>query len=39
MIQATQKVTGKDISYKIFPRREGDIAEIFCNPEKAENVL
>ncbi len=35
MIQATQKVVWKEILYKIFPRRDGDLAKVFCNPEKA----
>jgi UDP-glucose 4-epimerase len=39
MIQAAQKVTGIDVPYQIFSRREWDVAEVFCNPEKAEKIL
>ena len=39
MIHSTQKVTGTNIPYQIFPRREWDVAEVFCNPEKAEKIL
>ncbi|NUJ98137.1 UDP-glucose 4-epimerase GalE [Candidatus Gracilibacteria bacterium] len=39
MIEANKKVIGKDIPYKVIGRREGDLASVFCNPEKAEKEL
>lgn len=39
MIEANKKVIWKDIPYKVIWRREGDLASVFCNPEKAEKEL
>ena len=39
MINSVEKVVWKNISYKIKPRRAWDLAEVFCNPTKALNVL
>jgi UDP-glucose 4-epimerase len=39
MIDAFERVTGKTINYKIFPRRAGDLAECFANPELALKEL
>ncbi len=39
LINAFQKVTGKKVSYKIFPRRAGDIAACYTDPEKAQKEL
>ncbi|NVP18031.1 UDP-glucose 4-epimerase GalE [Candidatus Gracilibacteria bacterium] len=39
MIEASKKATGKDIPFKIAPRRNGDIASVYCNPNKAKNIL
>ena len=39
MIKATEKIVWKEISYKIVDRREGDLAEVYCNPEKAKKEL
>ena len=39
MVKAFEKVTGKEVKYKIAPRREGDIATCYSNPEKAQREL
>ena len=39
MVKAFEKVTGQKIAYKIAPRRAGDIATCYSNPEKAEKEL
>ena len=39
MIDASRKITGQDISYEILKRREGDVAEVYCNPSKAKEEL
>jgi UDP-glucose 4-epimerase len=39
IIQTFEKVTGKPINYKIAPRRAGDLAECFANPELAFSEL
>ena len=39
MVKAFEKSTGKKISYKIAPRREGDIASCFADVKKAEEEL
>lgn len=39
MVKAFEKATGKKVDYKIAPRREGDIATCYSNPEKAEREL
>jgi UDP-glucose 4-epimerase len=39
MINAFEKVTGKTINYKIAPRRAGDLAECFANPDLALKEL
>lgn len=39
MIDAFQRITGKTINYKIAPRRAGDLAECFANPELAAKEL
>ena len=39
MVKAFSKACGKDISYEIQPRREGDIAMCYANPAKAAEVL
>ena len=39
MVRAFEKVTGKEVKYKIAPRREGDIATCYSNPEKAQKEL
>ena len=38
MVKAFEKVTGQKVPYKIAPRREGDIATCYSNPEKALNT-
>lgn len=39
IIQNVEKVTWKNIPYKIVDRRSWDLAEVYCNPEKAHKVL
>ena len=39
MIKETEKVIWKKINYKIVERREWDLAEVYCNPEKAFKEL
>ena len=39
MVNAFEKSTGKTVKYKITPRRPGDIATCYSNPEKAKNEL
>ena len=39
MVKAFAKASGKEINYKIAPRRPGDIAECFADPEKAYKEL
>ena len=39
MVKAFEKSTDKKISYKIAPRREGDIASCFADVKKAEEEL
>ena len=39
MIAAFEKASGKELPYKIAPRRKGDLAEIFANVSKAEKEL
>jgi UDP-glucose 4-epimerase len=39
VINTFENVTGKKINYRIAPRREGDLAEYFANPELAMTEL
>jgi UDP-glucose 4-epimerase len=39
IIEAFERITGKKVNYKIAPRRAGDLAECFANPELALNEL
>ena len=39
MIHAFEKANGIKLNYKIAPRREGDIAEVWSDPSKAEKEL
>ena len=39
MVKAFEKATGKQVPYKIAPRREGDIAVCYSNPQKAKEEL
>ena len=39
MVKAFEKTTGKPVKYKIAPRRAGDIATCYSNPEKAQKEL
>lgn len=39
VVAAFEKACGHAIPYEIKPRREGDIATCYCNPEKAKNEL
>ncbi len=39
MVKTTEKVIWKEIPYKIVWRREWDLAEVYCNPNKAYKEL
>eukprot|EP00039_Didymoeca_costata_P023122 m.733 g.733 ORF g.733 m.733 type:complete len:67 (-) comp346_c0_seq1:178-378(-) len=39
MIKAFESASGKDVNYKIGPRRAGDIATCYADPAKAEDEL
>ena len=39
VIKAFEKACGKELPYQIDPRRPGDIAECFANPDKAKREL
>ena len=39
MVNAFEIVSGKDIHYEIFARREGDVAAAYSDPSRAENLL
>lgn len=39
MIKTFEKATGKEVKYKIAPRREGDIATCYSDPKKAQEEL
>ncbi len=39
MIEASNKVTWKQIAFKVAPRRVGDLASVYCNPSKAKTIL
>ena len=39
MIKAFEKASGKKVSYKFAPRRAGDIATCYSNPQKAKEIL
>ena len=39
MVKAFEKATGKDVPYKIAPRRAGDIATCYAEPKKAKEEL
>ena len=39
MVKAFEKATGKEVPYKIAPRRSGDIATCFADPKKAKEEL
>jgi UDP-glucose 4-epimerase len=39
LIEVFERVSGQKLNYKIVGRREGDIEQIWANPEKANKVL
>lgn len=39
MVKAFEKSTGKEVPYRIAPRREGDIATCYADPKKAKEEL
>ena len=39
MVKAFSKACGKDVAYKIAPRRPGDIAQCYADPKKAKEEL
>lgn len=39
IVNKFQEISGQEINYKIAPRRPGDIAECYANPERAQQEL
>ena len=39
VVKAFEKASGREIKYKIAPRRAGDIAQCYADPAKANNEL
>lgn len=39
VVAAFEKASGQKVKYQIKPRRPGDIAECYANPEKAKKIL
>jgi len=39
IIKAVEEVSGNKISYTVVPRRDGDPAELYATPEKANVML
>lgn len=39
MVQAFEKASGKTLPYEIAPRRPGDLAKVYADPQKAEKEL
>jgi len=39
MIKMMKKVSGQEIPSEIGPRRQGDLAIVFCEPSKANSML
>lgn len=38
-ISAFKRASNRDISYEVAPRRDGDIAEIYANPKRADELF
>ncbi|MFA6832378.1 MAG: GDP-mannose 4,6-dehydratase, partial [Bacteroidaceae bacterium] len=39
LVRTFEKVTGVELNYKVVNRRNGDIEQVWANPDKANNVL
>ncbi len=39
MINLTSEIVGKNLKYKILPRRAWDLAEVYCDASKAKSIL
>lgn len=39
MVHAFERVTGKEIPYKIVPRRAGDLPTVYSSPDKSAEIL
>ena len=39
MVNAFQRATGRDVPYKLAPRRPGDVAQCYADPERAQALL
>jgi len=39
LVEGMARSTGKPVPYEISPRRPGDVATVFANPERAERLL
>jgi UDP-glucose 4-epimerase len=39
LIAAFEKVSGQKLNYKMGPRRDGDVVQVYANNSKAESLL
>ncbi len=39
MVNAFKRATGRDVPYKLAPRRPGDVAQCYADPERAQALL
>jgi UDP-glucose 4-epimerase len=39
MVKAFEKASGREIPFKVGPRRPGDLGRVICDPKKAEGEL
>ena len=39
MVKAFSRATGRDVPYKLAPRRPGDVAQCYADPERAQQLL
>lgn len=39
LVKVCEEIIWKKIPYEIVPRRAGDLAEVYCNPNKAKEIL
>lgn len=39
LVEGMSQATGKPVPYEIAPRRPGDVAAVFANPKRAEELL
>ena len=39
LVEGMREASGREIPYRVEGRREGDVAEVYCDPGKAERLL